>query len=80
MSRLGYQPDYLGNRFRFDVPEVSFEHGRDIVQLEDGSASLDYLNYSVVLNRRNPTGVLFGGKCGFLEQQRRRAFVQTRAC
>ncbi|MCY3810768.1 MAG: DNA/RNA non-specific endonuclease [Gammaproteobacteria bacterium] len=51
MSRIGYQADYLGDGLRFEVPEISFEHAGDIVRLEDGTASLDYLNYSVVLNR-----------------------------
>lgn len=52
MTTLGYQSNYLGNGYEFDLPTITFEHESNIVYPNDSeNPQLDYLNYSVVMNK-----------------------------
>ncbi len=55
MSQLGYQKNFLGEDFEFDLPRITFEHESNIVWPANASPGnsphLHYPNYSVVMNR-----------------------------
>lgn len=51
MEPLGYRTNFLGDKFTFDFPTISFEHASHIVVPDEGEGpQLHYPNYSVVMN------------------------------
>ena len=52
--RTGYDPDFLGNQFRVNLPEPSLALMADVLQppgLPDGKVVVPYINYSLLMSR-----------------------------
>lgn len=49
--REGYDPYFLGQDYRIDLPKLSKEMEEDSTRLKDGSNILDYVHFSVVMKR-----------------------------
>ncbi len=47
--RDGYDPLFLGEDYRIDLPKLSEEMERNSTKMEDGNNVLDYVHYSVVM-------------------------------
>ena len=67
MEISGYRSDFLGETHVVDLPTISVEHVADIVtsdELRDGRL-IDYLNYSVVMNKSTRQAFYTAGNADF---------------
>lgn len=51
----GYDPNFLGEKFKIDIPWINYEVFRDVLKNEDlrNNYLADYLHYSVVMSKKN---------------------------
>ena len=53
MGKTGYQADFLGNEFKVELPTVTPQFDHEIFKSNDlnNNIVIDYLNYSIVMNK-----------------------------
>lgn len=58
----GYRPEFLGNKYRIELPVLSVEAFREVALLKDSEEhELKYINYSVVMHARRRTAFFAAG-------------------
>ncbi len=62
----GYNPTFLGSKYRIDLPKLSEDMKADLTKMEDGNFVLDYTHFSIVMCKSRGlayfTGVNIDGK------------------